>query len=66
MSRCICCQRVLRDGELRKKKPDKTPEDMCTECISAALYPQYVEDKPLSVLTEWNVLSRQLFTTYKE
>ena len=66
MSRCICCERILRYGELRKKKPDGTPEDLCTDCLTMALYPQYKEDKPLSVLTEWDVPSRHHFTTYRE
>lgn len=66
MSRCVCCNNVLHYGEMMKKKPDGTREDMCSSCLNEAFHSRYVEDKPLSILTEWNILSRQLFTTYKE
>lgn len=66
MSRCICCQNILKPGELVKKKPDGSPEDMCTRCIKKALYPQYEPDKTLAILTEVDVLSLKSFTTYRE
>lgn len=66
MSRCICCERILRYGELRKRKKDGTPEDMCSECLSAAMNPQYAPDKVLSIYTDWDVLSLKSFTTYRE
>lgn len=66
MSRCRCCDRILRYGELRKRQKDGKPDDMCSECVSAALYPQYQNDKVLSGLTEMDVLGWKNFTSYSE
>lgn len=64
--RCIICNEILFYGELRKKKPDGTAEDTCTRCLQAAFHPQYSEDKVLSILTDWDILSRKNFTSYRE
>lgn len=64
--RCVCCDNVLYYGEIMKKKPDGTREDMCTACLNAALHPKYAEDKVLSVLTEMDIISRRNFCTYRE
>lgn len=64
--RCICCNEILYYGETRKKKSDGSPEDTCSRCLNEAFYPRYKDDKVLSILTEWDVLSMKNFTTYRE
>lgn len=32
MSRCIACNNILTDEELKETRPDGQPEDMCRHC----------------------------------
>lgn len=66
MSRCVCCNNILLYGELKRKKKDEQPEDMCSRCLRDAMYPVYQPDKQLCLLTDMDVLNKKFWLSYSE
>ncbi|CAB4212468.1 hypothetical protein UFOVP1437_38 [uncultured Caudovirales phage] len=44
MSRCIACNKMLNDIELSLTKRNKSPEDMCLNCLACAFEDDDVEE----------------------
>lgn len=66
--RCVCCDRILLAGEMAKRLPDGSWNDMCNICVDAALRPKDWHEYQLQHLTEDPFFGKfdMNFTRYSE